>query len=271
MTTVRENVMASPGELALGGDMAENWRRWKGHFLLFLETMTEKDDDIQTSTFLNAIGNEALNVYHSFHWDREGDMENVSKILEKFGSYCYPHTSVMYERYLFNMRCQQEGENIDNYVAELRNMARSCEFGTLTENLIRDRVICGIHDDKVRSKLLREEDLYLEKAIEICRAGEQMSCKVDLLMAYSPVSTDDLHREDRKMSPRDDILSQGTESRQQDNKTVCHNCDGNHKRYEQCPAFGLVCRICNKRNHFAKVCRRQILRQRMFRKLRSPP
>ena len=49
-------------------------------------------------------------------------------------------------------------------------MAKSCEFGDLTESLIRDRIICGIDGDALRARLLRVQDLDLQKAITICRA-----------------------------------------------------------------------------------------------------
>lgn len=54
----------------------------------------------------------------------------------------------------------------------MKNEARDCEFEHLTDSLIRDRIMCGITDDQVRGCLLREPDLMLNKAIDICRASE---------------------------------------------------------------------------------------------------
>ena len=51
-------------------------------------------------------------------------------------------------------------------------------------SLIRDRVVCGIMDDKLRARLLRESELTLKKAIDICRATE-----VSLEQAKSLTST----------------------------------------------------------------------------------
>ena len=66
----------------------------------------------------------------------------------------------------------QNDETIDQYVTELRTKARTCEFGDLTDSLIRDRFICGIPDNGLRERLLRTQDLTLDKAISICRAAE---------------------------------------------------------------------------------------------------
>jgi hypothetical protein len=67
------------------------------------------------------------------------------------------------------MRSQSSEETIDSYVTDLKHKAKDCEFGDLTDSLIRDRIVCGIRDDNVRARLLREADLTLEKAIDTCR------------------------------------------------------------------------------------------------------
>ncbi len=71
----------------------------------------------------------------------------------------YPKRNITYERHLFNTCGQGANETIDAYVTELRLQAKNCEFGALCNELIRDRIVVGIRDDSVRSRLLREPDL----------------------------------------------------------------------------------------------------------------
>ena len=42
----------------------------------------------------------------------------------------------------------------------------------MKDSLIRDRIVFGIADNKVRERLLRVPDLTLNKALEIARAAE---------------------------------------------------------------------------------------------------
>ncbi|KAG5890094.1 hypothetical protein JTB14_003657 [Gonioctena quinquepunctata] len=56
---------------------------------------------------------------------------------------------------------------------ELKKIARDCEFGTFKDRLIKDRIVSGIRDQKVKDRLLRETNLDLTKTIEICRVAEQ--------------------------------------------------------------------------------------------------
>ena len=95
----------------------------------------------------------------------------AEKIMEKFERYCNPRKNLTLERHSFFSRNQQEGETIDAYVTELRNKAHRCEFSDLKDGLIRDRIVCGIMNDSVRARLLKESDLSLEKCVDICRAA----------------------------------------------------------------------------------------------------
>ena len=57
---------------------------------------------------------------------------------------------------------------IDQYVLELRLIAKNCRFGNLEDQLIRDQIVCGTCSEDVRQQLLRVDNLTLEKAISIC-------------------------------------------------------------------------------------------------------
>ena len=50
--------------------------------------------------------------------------------------------------------------------------AKTCEFQTLRDSLIKDRIVLGIISQRVRERLLREDDLTLQKAMQICQAAE---------------------------------------------------------------------------------------------------
>jgi len=51
-------------------------------------------------------------------------------------------------------------------------MSETCEFSTLKNSLIKDRIVLGIIDTKTREGLLRISDLTLEKAIDMVRSAK---------------------------------------------------------------------------------------------------
>ena len=72
------------------------------------------------------------------------DKRNLAKILEFGESYCLGKTNIIYERYRFNNRDQEAGESIDTYASNLRSLSDTSNFGALKDEMIRDRVVCGV-------------------------------------------------------------------------------------------------------------------------------
>jgi hypothetical protein len=66
----------------------------------------------------------------------------------KFGELCNPQAHFTMERHKFNTRLQQRGESIQSYVSDLKNKASTCEFEDLKDEMIKDRLVCGIENDK---------------------------------------------------------------------------------------------------------------------------
>ena len=221
-----------------GTNLAESWRQWKQRFELFslASGLSSKDAKIQAATLLHVIGPAALEIYNTFTWADEGDKQKVEVILVKYEAYCIPRTNVTWERHVFNTRHQHSDETIDQYVTDLRKKAQTCEFRDLKEGLIRDRIVCGIRCDKTRSRLLKQPELTLQKAIDICRANEATLTQMKSFTASTHDDLTDIH------GVRKD-------------KQLCDRCGNWHTRQQACPAFGAECRKCGRKNHFAKMCR----------------
>ena len=169
-----------PVPLKLGSDVAADWERFRSEWNNY-EVATELDNASgkrRAAVFLACIGSAAHSVFRSFKFDSEEDTSNVSKIIEAFNRYCIGETNITYERYVFNQRTQQPGETIEDYVADLRKLANTCQFDQLEDSLIRDRIVVGIRDDTTRRRLLQQKKLTLSEAIDICKASEATSCRL---------------------------------------------------------------------------------------------
>ena len=227
-------------------NVSDAWRKWKQRFELFsmASGLSTKDAGIQAATLLHVIGPDALEVYNTFSWEEADDKSKVAKILEKFEDYYIPRRNITWERHVFNTRNQHDGETIDQYVTDLKTKAQTCEFKDLKDSLIRDRIVCGINCDATRSRLLREPDLMLQKAVDICRANETTTSQMKLLSSDQTNTLSVIHG----------IRSQSTHSKQLQ-KVYCDRCGNWHAKQQTCPALGAECRKCGRRNHFAKVCR----------------
>jgi hypothetical protein len=95
-------------------------------------------------------------------------------IVKKLSDYYMEPTNPMVERCHFYDRSRKKGETVSAFLAELRALADKCDFGTNLQTMLRDRLVCGINDDKMQRRLLSEphKDLTLHKASELCLAME---------------------------------------------------------------------------------------------------
>jgi hypothetical protein len=98
--------------------------------------------------------------------------EQLQVLKAKFRELCNPLTNVIIERHRFNTRVQEASEPVQNFITALKILADTCEYGTIKDSLIRDRIVCGVTSDTLRKQLLKERDLTLQKAIQMCQIHE---------------------------------------------------------------------------------------------------
>ena len=68
---------------------------------------------MRVAHFLNVIGKEGQDIFETLTLS-ETDCNNISKVLKEFETRCAPVTNVIYERYVFNKRTQEQGESLDH-------------------------------------------------------------------------------------------------------------------------------------------------------------
>ena len=63
------------------------------------------------------------------------------------------------QRLKFNSLFRHAAESVATYVAELRSIAQICNYGSSLDEMLRDRIMCGINDDRIQQRLLSEKGL----------------------------------------------------------------------------------------------------------------
>ena len=57
--------------------------------------------------------------------------------------------SAIVQRFCFNSRNRHTGESIAAYVAQLCQLAEHCEYSTTLNDMLCDRLVCGIEDFRI--------------------------------------------------------------------------------------------------------------------------
>ena len=92
--------------------------------------------------------------------------------MERVKQHFNPKPSPIVRRFEFNTRCQKEGESVSEFVTALRKIAEHCEFRDVLDDMMRDRIICGISSKRTQQRLLQEADLTYAKAHDMALAAE---------------------------------------------------------------------------------------------------
>lgn len=222
------------------------WKLWlqQWEWYATATSIAKKNPEIQVAIFMSSIGPEAAVVYNTFNLTT-AESKSLEAVKEKFTRHFTPKINETYERYLFNTISQKEEQLFDDFLTNLKTKVKNCGYGTIEESIIRDRIVVGIKGDTTREKLLAEENLTLQKTIDICRSVEQVRKQVDSMKQTATVEM---------INYRNKNSRKPTKAVHEEEKFNCGRCDTVHGK-RACPAFRKVCKICNKKNHLTKCCK----------------
>ena len=98
--------------LSLEGNTSENWKGWKQRFELYLKATEadRKDKVIPVAILLHCIGEDGLEAFKTFEFEREEDKKKIDVVLTKYDDYCSPRKNTLFERFKVWNRSQQEGK-----------------------------------------------------------------------------------------------------------------------------------------------------------------
>lgn len=108
----------------------------------------------------------------SYTFNLGAEDQKLDVVMRAFENYCMPKKNVVFERYMFYKRVQREDETFEQFLTDVKKLARTCEFNNMTDEMVRDRIILGTYDPSVQERLLRIEGLTLQKASDHCRVAE---------------------------------------------------------------------------------------------------
>ena len=113
---------------------------------------------------------------------------------------------------------------------ELRHLARTCDFGQFLEEALHDRLVCGLNNSSIQKKLLSENELTLQRAIDIATAAE--------MAVLQPSDKLTLQHETEVLAVQQ----------------VCKCCGKLGHSQGVCRFRSRICFRCDKKGHLQTVC-----------------
>jgi len=188
-----------PKEMNFNGNIEANWENWKQRLSLYLLASNKNtcSDEIKTAILLTLLGEEGINIYNTFSGKKIHDDKNVpifQKVISAFAEYCLgKKKNIIFERFNFLKYKRQHGQSLENFVTQLKLLAASCEYGELTDSIIRDQIIINTSDVVVQEQLINKSDLSLEKTVEIIKQLENVKRQIEIINKEEKVEPEYSH------------------------------------------------------------------------------
>ena len=126
------------------------------------------------------------------------------------------------------------------HMAELRRLAKTCNFGSYLEPALRDQLVCGLKDPRIQRELLCVQKLTVAQGLERARAMEAVAKEAKhLQLEGGDTETDEAptHQVRRAEKPH------------------CHRCGSTDHMAAKCAQKDKRCHKCHKIGHLARVCK----------------
>ena len=217
----------------------------------------------QRAILLSVIGTDTYTLLRSLTAPRTPAELTYKELCDLLSSHYEPKPNVILQRYNFYSAYRKQGQSIKDFVAELKGLARNCDFGKtrtgviLTEKVIleenlRDRLVCGVADTAIQRRLLGETDLSFDKSYQLALAMESAATNAaqlhskDTTVYYSNADKVSAH----KQSSRKPNKSALTHSQAK----ACYRCGKTTHLPSECRFKDTECRFCKKVGHIESNC-----------------
>jgi NTP pyrophosphatase (non-canonical NTP hydrolase) len=251
----------------------EKWPAWKRRFERYRSScqLDEESDERQVSTLLYCLGEEADEILatiksNDHNPQTEGEeteegapAETYKSVIDKLEKFFGVRKNTIFERARFNRRTQLQGETAEQYIMALYKLAEDCNYGELKSEVIRDRLVVGIHDANLSERLQLDPNLTLETAKKAIRQREAVKEQQKELSTSTATCINEVHSNHRQVSRNSTGTPRSGAGRPTNfinthTPNKCTRCGKEAHKREFCPAKDAKCYRCGKTGHFSSQC-----------------
>ena len=74
--------------------------------------------------------------------------KTFDKIVMLMSEHCSLKPTATVQRCVFNDRAWRQGDSVAEFVVELKKISEFCDFGDHLDEMMRDRIVCGINHER---------------------------------------------------------------------------------------------------------------------------
>lgn len=240
--------MARHGSVGEFDHTVEDWDTYVERVEIYLTANAIKDEEQKKAVLLSVCGPETYRKIRDLAAPDKPTTLTYESIVKLVRDHYDPKRGVAVHRFRFNSRTRQEGESVSDYVAALKHLAIHCGYEASLDDMLRDRITCGINNPDIQRRLLSEAEMDFQKALKIAQAMEM--AEKDALQLQEK----QLDKADPKIEEAVHKTSGGEKKGTTRNPYHnCYRCGVKHRG--ACRHKDTICHSCGKKGHLSRVCR----------------
>ncbi|RUS83602.1 hypothetical protein EGW08_008656 [Elysia chlorotica] len=240
------------GTVSPFNEAEDTWQSYAERLEFFFVANEIESEAKKQAIFLSSMGVKPYKLLSNLVSPRKPGDCTYREILDILENHHNPRPSTIVQRFKFNSRVRAPSESVRVYVAELKRLSEFCEYNDSLEEMLRDRLVCGINDSRIQQRLLSERQLTFAKTLEIAQAMEAAAEGIQDLAISSPEKICAVQYQHAAKST----------SPSAPNKS-CYRCGGPHA-HNSCKFKDSKCYKCQKIGHIAKLCRSNEMTKTQF-------
>ena len=178
-TVVKREIITFGDEdiMALIGKVEEfqendNWIEYAERLEHYFTANEITDNGKKRAVLLSSCGAKTYKLIRNLVAPGKPTDKSFAELVNIFKNHLNSRPSSIVYRFKFNCRFRKQGETIQQYVAELRSLSEHSDFRDQLEEMMRDRLVCGVNDERIQRRPLAESRLDFKKALELATAME---------------------------------------------------------------------------------------------------
>lgn len=233
--------MGHIGHIEAFDETTSDWRSYEERLKAYL-LVNDVPIAKKVPAFLSLIGAKTYALLKSLTAPDAPSSCEFDDLLKLLGDHLAPQPSVIGERAKFYKRSQRSGESIAEFVAELRSLVQSCEFGSFLDEALRDCFVCGLLREDIQRVLFTEDKkLTFQKAVDRALAMETATKNAAFTHNSVPMASE---------------VNKVRSEKQSGMSRSCFRCGSPNHSSEACPHIGDTCYNCNHKGHIQRACRK---------------
>ena len=224
-----------------------NWTEYSERLQHYFNANAIDDAALKRSVLITVMGEAAYARLRRIAAPAKVDSKTFEELSKLMSDHCNPEPSAIMQRYKFNTRVRLPNESVMTYVSELRALAEHCKFPeTFLDELLRDRLVCGINDQQIQRRLLAKRDLKLKDAIDEARSCESATKDYKTLQTQPGNGA----AEEATLHKVRSAPSKGPTQ-----AARCFRCNKTGHNAASCRFKAMRCHQCGKTGHIKAACR----------------